>query len=422
MSDLFKFAYVRGAQNALVKAGALQEYPTVEAADLAVKIASYRITTSPQDQGVSNQAISEAMADLVAMGAKTAEEIMEGAAEVAPQAAAAVAKAVPEALEDAAQAQIAAAQQMLEVADTMEGGGEMTSLAAARLNVARLKQADTNALGAAGAALGGKGQSDLEEDGRGDGYANAGGAPIVPKVVPGAPHTGEMKDHSAGMTSTASVNLDPKTAAAILRKLAEGGALGAEGSDLGGKGQADEEEDSRGDNFAHTPNGAESKVSPSAPFTGGMQDVSQGIVSAPGAVNVTPGKTAAAYETLLRKTASEVGHHLPKALNSTEKLAALRTMMGMTSSEQIEYLSRLNQAVSMKLAEDAEKKDAEEGEGDPEESGGEDAKADETPESEESEAKDEDEEAQALVEQFADVERTAEDKSAKLLRSLGLGL
>jgi hypothetical protein len=409
MSDLFKFAYVRGAQNALVKAGALEEYPTVEAADVAVKLAAFRISNDPTGTQVSNLDMSNAMADLVAFGAKTANEIMDAAASVAPEAAAAMGGSVAEALEDAAQAQAEAAAQMMEVADQMEGGGGMTSLAAARQNVARLKAASETAIGAEASALGGKGQEDLEADQRPAGYANSGGAPIDKKVDPVAPNTSSMHDHSAGMTSTASVNLDPKTAAAILRKLA-GGAVGAEASELGGKGQGDEEEDQRGDEFAH--GNTQAKVDAAPPGTGEMKDVSQGITSEPGAINETPGgKTAAAYETLLKKTAAEVGHHLPSALNSTEKLAALRTMMGMTSGEQIDYLNRLNQAV--KVAEEAKAE---------EEDKDEQAKADETPESSEAEAKDEDAEAKEMVEAFAAAEEESEKKSEAILRNLGLGL
>ena len=411
MSDLFKFAYVRGAQNALVKAGALEEYPTVEAADIAVKLAAYRITNDPTGSQVSNLDMSNAMADLVAFGAKTANEIMQAAGAVAPEAAAAMGGSVAEALEDAAQAQAEAAAQMMEVADQMEGGG-MTSLAAARQNVARLKAASETAIGAEASALGGKGQEDLEADQRPEGYANNGGAPIDKKIEPVAPYTSSMHDHSAGMTSTASVNLDPKTAAAILRKLA-GGAVGAEASELGGKGQGDEEEDQRGDEFAH--GNTQAKVDAAAPGTGEMKDVSEGITSEPGAIDETPGGkvAAAAYETLLKKTAAEVGHHLPTSLTSTEKLAALRTMMGMTSGEQIDYLNRLNQAVKMAMA------DMESGE---EEDEKEDAQADEKPESSEEAAKDEDKESKDMAEAFAAAEEESEKKSEAILRNLGLGL
>ena len=381
MSDLFKFAYVRGAQNALVKAGALSEYPTVEAADLAVKLAATRITTDPTAGAVNNEQMSNAMADLVSYGAKTANEIAAVAPEINPGAAAALASSVPDALEDAAQSQAEAAAQMLEVADRMEGDG-MTSLAAARRNVARLKAAsESGAVGAAGAALGGQGQKDEEEDRPGP-YANK-----KPETDHKAPFTGE------------SVNLDAKTAAAILRKLAEGGALGAEGADLGGKGQKDEEEDPRGPGYANKKPDTDHK----APFTPGMEDVSEGMVS-----------TASAYNVLLRKTASEVGHHLPNALTDAEKFAALRTMMGMNSAEQVDYLNRLNHAVTMKTAMENAEEDESEGEG---------PKEEEAPESAEKDApegsKEEKEEEEELA--FLAAKEDSEEKSAAILRRLGLG-
>ena len=420
MADLFKFAYVRGAQNALVKAGALAEYPTVEAADMAVKIASYRIQGDPMSAGVSNDSIANAMADMVAFGAKHANEILGDAVSQGVPGAGEVAEELKDSLLAAGQAQLQAGESLVEAAGTLASGQEPAAPAmpagppeelevtAAMRNVARLKAAADAALGATGGELGGADQPDLESDTpkRQGAYANKGGKPITPDVTPVAPHTGSMQDHSAGMTSTASVNLDPKTAAAILRKLAEGtGALGATGGAIGGSGQSNEDEDSRGDNFAVAEGGAaEKKVNPSAPFTGAMKDVSQGMESEPGAVDVTPGKTAAAFEILLRKTAAEVGHHLPKALSSAEKLAALRTMMGMASSEKIDYLSRLNTAGKRK----AKDKDKEDGE----------APASEESEATSDEAKSDEED---LAEQFAAIEEESKEKSASILRALGLG-
>lgn len=48
---------------------------------------------------------------------------------------------------------------------------------------------------------------------------------------------------------------------------------------------------------------------------------------------------------LVAKTAQEVGHFLPNGLSSTDKLAALRTMVGMNGRERAEYIGRIKQAM-----------------------------------------------------------------------------
>lgn len=48
---------------------------------------------------------------------------------------------------------------------------------------------------------------------------------------------------------------------------------------------------------------------------------------------------------LVAKTAKEVGHFLPQELNSSDKLAALRTMVGMNGQERAAYIGRIKQAM-----------------------------------------------------------------------------
>jgi hypothetical protein len=48
---------------------------------------------------------------------------------------------------------------------------------------------------------------------------------------------------------------------------------------------------------------------------------------------------------LVAKTAREVGHFLPQGLASSDKLAALRTMVGMNGQERAAYIGRIKQAM-----------------------------------------------------------------------------
>lgn len=48
---------------------------------------------------------------------------------------------------------------------------------------------------------------------------------------------------------------------------------------------------------------------------------------------------------LVAKTAQEVGHFLPQGLNPSDKLAALRTMVGMNGQERAAYIGRIKEAM-----------------------------------------------------------------------------
>lgn len=56
----------------------------------------------------------------------------------------------------------------------------------------------------------------------------------------------------------------------------------------------------------------------------------------------------AALSYLVQKTASEVGHFLPQYLSPSEKLAALRTMVGMNGAERAHYIGRIKEAAEGK--------------------------------------------------------------------------
>ena len=67
--SLLKFAYVRGAQNALVSSGAINAYPSEFQADLAVKLAAMAISDDTASD-VSDEEMAQAMAAM----ASNAEE------------------------------------------------------------------------------------------------------------------------------------------------------------------------------------------------------------------------------------------------------------------------------------------------------------------------------------------------------------
>ena len=72
------------------------------------------------------------------------------------------------------------------------------------------------------------------------------------------------------------------------------------------------------------------------------------IMSASGdaVLNPHPSKdTKTALAHLVAKTAQEVGHFLPNELSSSDKLAALRTMVGMNGQERAAYIGRIKEAM-----------------------------------------------------------------------------
>jgi len=65
-----------------------------------------------------------------------------------------------------------------------------------------------------------------------------------------------------------------------------------------------------------------------------------------------PGKVSLAH--LVAKTAQEVGHFLPTELTSSDKLAALRTMVGMNGQERAAYIGRIKEAMYQGSPQDQE--------------------------------------------------------------------
>ena len=205
-------------------------------------------------------------------------------------------------------------------------------------------------------------------------YAHLGGDQgLADPMANAAPFTGSMKDLAEG------VSLDAKTASLLLRKLAEDAAYNV-GPDVADPDNI--EEDPRPEGYANFEQGG-GAFNDTAPFTGDMQK-------------------ASAYNYLLKKTASEVGAYLPRGLNSRDKLAALRTMIGMSNRERANYIQRIKWA----MEEDSESKKEED--------------SSDVPEALKDYAE------SKMEEEHSDAESSTEDKkeeksAAYILRQLGLG-
>ncbi len=333
--SLLKHAYVRGAQNALVSAGAIQPYPTEFQADLAVKLAAMAISDESAED-VSDEELAQAMAAMASNAEQdlSAEEVKE----------------VLEAAEDG--------KDELEDIVSSSGSDDMTE-EDAREVVAYLKSASSHGQisGIANAAPKNPGDFQTEAGARANpNYAHGGGRQGYADPKKNAPpFTGAQKALAEG------VSLDAKTAAAILRKLSADGAAGGSANAIGGdgvggpKGDYQTEEDPRKNpDYANGPQGLAKGDSNAEPYTGDMTAHKDNNPA--GQMDLSPGDSskAAALNFLLMKTAEEVGPFLPRNLHQRDKLAALRAMVGMSQPERAQYIQRIKWAM-----EDEESKDEE---------------------------------------------------------------
>jgi hypothetical protein len=343
--SLFKFAYVRGAQNALVSSGAMESYESEGHADLAVKLAALYIPDSMET--LTEDHLASAMSSMV----KRAELSLDPKQAMALMGDEGPAEEASDALSDAAEASSSQAAALLEAAQALEAASDagIGDEEAARMVVAHLKAANSAANNPDASALGGAGlngkKGDKEHDGKKDDFAHLNG-----KKGPKHDAKGNVGHEVALKPLTEGVNLDAKTAAAILRKLSEDAAMDDDASALGGDYKKNKENDGREEGYANM---------------GGDQGIAKKVhpdeghdVEVAGDPKGEKLPKQAAYNYLLAKTAEEVGAFLPYGLNQQEKLAALRTMMGMSTPERAEYISRIKLAME-EGSEDKDDKDDE---------------------------------------------------------------
>jgi hypothetical protein len=379
--SLLKHAYVRGAQNALVSAGAIQPYPTEFQADIAVKLAAMAISDDAAEE-VSDEELAQAMA---AMASNAEEDLSENEVE-----------------------------QLLEAAG--DGKQELDNLVAsagsddmsdedAREVVAYLKSAaQAQITGVANSLPTGVPDFQGESGARANAaYAHLSGRQGLADPKKNAnPFTGAQKPLAEG------VSLDAKTAAAILRKLSEDAASDGAANAIGGAGTGGsssdyqtEEDPRKNPAYANVAQGLAKGDSNAEPFTGNKVDLKENNPA--GQLDLSSGDSskAAALNYLLMKTAEEVGPFLPGNLHQRDKLAALRAMVGMSQPERAQYIQRIKWAMD-----DEEAKEDEEA------------------------SKDEDKESKGLSkaqkklpeELRAAIEKEEREKeAAHILRQLGLG-
>jgi hypothetical protein len=167
---------------------------------------------------------------------------------------------------------------------------------------------------------------------------------------PGAPTNIDSFATFSGPGKSASVNLSTRTAARLLRKLAE--------SDIGGTGG--------GTDLVNTIDGI-SGVTEEGDMEGEKRPSGYAADSTPN-IDTDPAaqvgaETKVAFEYLFRKTAAEVGRYMPRNIPSRTKIAAIRTMMGMNNNERASYLRRLYKAAEEAAAAAEEEDNMDEAEG-----------------------------------------------------------
>lgn len=332
--SLLKFAYVRGAQNALVSSGAIQPYNSEFQADLAVKLAAMAISDDAAED-VSDEELAQAMAAMASNAEQdlSAEEVKE----------------VLEAAEDG--------QEELEA--LMDDSDDMSE-EDAREVVAYLKSAaQAQITGVANQSPANPGDFQTEAGARANpNYAHLNGRQGLADPKKNAvPFTASMKPLHEG------ASLDAKTAAAILRKLSEDAASGGEANALGGSGLGGsssdyqtEEDPRKNPAYANVAQGLAKGDSNATPFTGDMKALKDSNSASDLDLSSGDSGKQAALNYLLHKTAEEVGPFLPANLHSNDKLAALRAMVGMSQPERAEYIERIKWA----MEEDAEESKSDE--------------------------------------------------------------
>lgn len=331
--SIVKRAFIEGLQRSLVSSGAIPPYSSKWQAKHALDQAEEKLEEREEEkkdvakennlpepkekdpEEMSEEEVSEIMTDIVE--AEPLDEAIEALQEY------------QEAAGDSEQASDALAEALEDVKDSKE----------AALAIRRLKLAgNATGGGPVGDEMGpaiGKRVADFET-----GYGHPDPMPSGLRVDQVAmddfvgPNNGnssatlsaKLKDRTSGKSAPSTQEV--KQAMAILRKLAGE----SDASAMGGVGLPD---------FEH----GKGPASPN-PVTH-VDMVAQQMDVMPLDPNEDleghANKTVLAH--MVAKTAREVGHFLPPELSSSDKLAALRTMVGMNGQERASYIGRIKQAM-----------------------------------------------------------------------------
>lgn len=331
-----KLSFVQGLQRSLIDSGALPVYSSPLQAKIAAEIAADNIKKDPADKEPSESEVVDALTELVED--VPAEDTVEAIQEIAQSGELVEAM---EALEDAAKGNVSASSEKEAVYKIKQAQIAYRFLAKLAAESGQISSNPVVVLPAVNA----------QEDPREADAYNNGGKPILQNVAPVNPSTTIQKVDPKAVSQN--VNFDDngvnavsaKEAAWLLRKLAEGAgaAVSSDASSIVGKGSSPAQHDGRPSGYAN--NGGE-PILPMIDLKSGHN--TNDAVPHPGTENGTvrsdKDSDMEVLAHLIRKTAAEVGHFLPHSLSSQDKVAALRTMVGMNNGERAVYLGRIKQA------------------------------------------------------------------------------
>jgi hypothetical protein len=330
-----KLSFVQGLQRSLIDSGALPVYSSPLQAKIAAEMAADNIKKDPADKEPSESEVVDALTELVED--VPAEDTVDAIQEIAQSGELVEAM---EALEDAAKGNVSAETEKEAVYKIKQAQIAYRFLAKLAAESGQISSNPVVVLPAVNA----------QEDPREEAYANNGGAPIVQDVKPEAPSTSIQSVDPKAVTQNVNfsgADVNAKEAAWLLRKLAEGAgaAVSSDASNMGGKGASPAQHDGRPSSYAN--NGGE-PILPMIDLKSG-HDTNEAVPH-PGTENGTVRSDKESdmevLAHLIRKTASEVGHFLPHSLSRQDKVAALRTMVGMNNGERAVYLGRIKQAAA----------------------------------------------------------------------------
>lgn len=329
--SITKRAFLQGLQRSLVSSGAIPPYSSKwqqkHALDQAEEKSEEReeekkkkqkkndlpVTEEKKPEELSEEEVSEMMTDIVE--AEPLDEAIEALQEY----------------QEAAGDSEAASDELVDALEDLKDSKE------AALAIRRLKMASSSPTGGGrkGNELGpipGKKVLDMET---GEGHPERMPADLRVDQLEYDDFVGPNNGDSAATLSSklkdrtsakkAPTKGEVKAAMAILRKLA--GEVGeAKANKMIGAGQVDAE-------YGEDDPGPNPHIDPSE------------IMKARDEVVLPHPAKEAALAHLVAKTAQEVGHFLPQGLNSSDKLAALRTMVGMNGQERAAYIGRIKEAM-----------------------------------------------------------------------------
>jgi hypothetical protein len=323
-----KISFVQGLQRSLISSGTIPVYSSPLQAKIAAELASDNIKKDPDQRDPSESEVVDTLTDLVEDA--PAEDTVEAIQEIAQSGE--LVEAL-EALEDAAKGDVAASSEkeaVYKIKQAQIAYRFLAKLAAEAGHIAKnpiilpkVTDAQVSPLPADYAHNGGK---RIQQKVDGDVAATASTHKLDPKAV------------------TQNINVEAKHAAWLLRKLAEGGAgavVDSNASAVGGSGLGPAQHDGKPLDYAN--NGGD----PILPLLDLKSGHNTNIATPhPQSENGTPrkDKDMEVLAHLIRKTAAEVGHFLPSNLTNRDKVAALRTMVGMDNSDRAVYLGRIKQA------------------------------------------------------------------------------